>query len=130
MIQPHDYAIEINADEEGVFVNVRHKPSGFELRARPKPAESVGAARDRLIAQLESKFYPDEDFELSHHQICRDGVRGGSWGVVHLPTGIRRSANTFDEPATLRMGFGKLFNRLKRDVVAEIWRLKNGESNL
>ena len=125
MIQPRDYHIQIDYDEAGVMVVVLHKPSGLELRERPSSTESVGALKERLIAQIEHKFYPSEDFEMGHYQIGRDGVRGGSWGVRHLPTGIVRGANTFDNPDLRKTGHNKIFQQLMREVVAEIWRRKN-----
>jgi len=68
------------------MVVVRHNPSGLELCERPAATESVGDVKSRLIAQIEAKFYPSEDFQLNHYSCARDGVRGGAWEVIHLPT--------------------------------------------
>lgn len=115
MIEPRDYRIQIDYDEAGVLVVVRHQPSGLELRERPSVVESVGAVKSRLIAQIEARFYPSEDFELSHYQLGKDGVRGGGWEVHHLPTGIKRSANTYDEPG---LGFQVFEARSRRRNLA------------
>ena len=92
MIAPHDYAIEINADEAGVWVRVRHKITGSQREARPLATESVGAVRDRLIAQIAAEIYDPKDIVIEVGHTRENGSARDYIRVTHKPTGINRGA--------------------------------------
>jgi hypothetical protein len=88
MIRPDDFDIEIGHSHRGTFVRVTHIPTGNERIADPVAPDAVGRTRDTLIAELRCLLFGPEDIRV---EIGRSG--GGDFiRVVHLPSGIERSA--------------------------------------
>ncbi|MCH7726399.1 MAG: hypothetical protein IH991_07985 [Planctomycetes bacterium] len=88
MIRPNDFDIEIGQSERGTFVRVIHKPTGNERIADPVAADAVGKTRDTLVAELRGMLFGSEDIRMDTG--CAEG--GDFIRVVHIPTGIERSA--------------------------------------
>lgn len=119
MIQPHDYAIEINADQTGVWVSVRHTITGSQLSAKPGAAESVGAVRNRLIAQIEAEIYDPDEFEFAIGHTRMGAVAAVTardyLSVTHKPTGVTRAGYS---------SHGASHRELLDEVLTELWRQK------
>jgi len=88
MIQPRDYEIRINETPEGVVVSVVHRPTGYRRSRVAAPARSIGDTRNALVAELESLLYAPDDIRID----LGCSPKGDWLRVVHLPSGIERSA--------------------------------------
>ncbi len=116
MIAPHDYAIEINADDMGVWVRVRHKITGAQREARLSATESVGAVRDRLIAQIAAEIYDLKDIVIEVGHTRKNGIARDYIRVTHKPSGINRGARHNGEVS---------HRDLLDEVLTELWQRRS-----
>lgn len=88
MIKSEDFAVSVENAEGETTVRVVHKPTGNVRYAESVAAGSIGTVRDRLLAELRSLLFRSEDIRMD---VGRS--EGGDFiRVVHLPSGIERSA--------------------------------------
>lgn len=88
MIRPNDFEIDFRETLDGVTVSVLHRPTGNRRVCVADRVRGVGYARETLIKELEGLLYAPDDIRIDIG--CSPA---GDWlRVVHLPTGIERSA--------------------------------------
>lgn len=88
MIKPKDFDITVEHAKDGTAMRVVHKPTGNARFVESVAADSVGKVRDRLLAELRRLLFRSEDIRVD---VGRS--EGGDFiRVVHVPTGIERSA--------------------------------------
>jgi hypothetical protein len=88
MIRPSDFDIRINETPAGVFVSVTHLPTANQRTRLASKLDGVARTRDALIAELRGLLYGPNDVRFDTG--CSD--RGDFIRVVHLPSGIERTA--------------------------------------
>ncbi|QDU45041.1 hypothetical protein Mal52_35290 [Symmachiella dynata] len=88
MILDKDFKIDIGFNHDGPFVRATHKPTGFEKLAESVAADSIGAMRDALVAELRRMIYDPDDIRVDYMR-----TNGGeAIRVVHVPSGLERTA--------------------------------------
>jgi hypothetical protein len=98
MILPCDFGIQIGAKDTGATcVTVTHLPTGNRLSREVDEKESVAHTRDSLISELLGLLFEENEIRFDTGR----GEDGDFIRVVHLPSGIERSAMRRDSTREL-----------------------------
>lgn len=88
MIRSEDFEIEIGHDDRGLFIRIKHKPTGNQRFQQSVPENDIGRLRESMISELRGQLFGPKDFVFDTGR----SVGGDFICVRHLPTGIERSA--------------------------------------
>lgn len=114
MLLPEDFGIRVDYDENGLIIEVTHKPTGQIRAARPTNKESVGAVQQRLITEIKEQFPAPKDFRVEYQFVRDESGNGGTAVVIsHLPSGTSRYFPSGSPQVDVKQAID--------EIVSELW---------